>query len=511
MNILIVEDEIKTLNHICIAIQKLFPNWTIVGNAKNGQEGVQIALSSHPDLIITDIKMPVMDGLEMIRQLIQKDCTSKFIILSGHSDFAFAREALKLGSVDYLLKPFTLNTFKHALESVELTILQEKEILASLPSSFSPQKLFTMILTLQDNAKELYQKEYSKKIDNSYHNFLLLIKSDHTFARDNISKLLDVVASFCSENHLPEAPHYHYRENQEFLFLFHFPVSVKSSCYFDLLKSKIERNILLPFAYYYSQIFQIKNIHLSLEHMRQQISWNLSFPESCVLTDTYISEQIYHPYFYKPEIEHQICKYISSKQYNHALQIFNEFCLSLKKRLYSHSDIRSAMFRLTEAILVTIRTENHSVYEQLDYLEIMNWTKTRLFLSSIQKIITNIFSALENFDQSLRTCSNPIVNRALNIISTDYAQNISLETVAERCNVTYEYLSSLFTKELGIKFTTCLTQYRISQAKKMLSHGTSKIYEVSLHCGYEDVHYFCKVFKKQVGMSPTEYIHHINH
>nr|WP_294668590.1 AraC family transcriptional regulator [uncultured Blautia sp.] len=511
MKILLVEDEIRTLQHISSAITRLFPSWEIVGKAKNGKEGIELALTHLPDLIITDIKMPVMDGLMMIRHLIQSNCSAKFMILSGYSDFQYAREALKLGSVDYILKPFTLDSFKQAMESAEAGILQENEMKSSLPSSFSLQKLFTLILTLQDTAREPYLKEYSRRINNNFCSYLLLLKADHSIPKEQLNILYDIISAECLQQKIKEAPHFSNKIEQDILVFFHIPPFSSISVIIERIRQKISKTISLPFAFYVTPIHQIEELTLAVEHMRKQIYWNLSFSEPCVLTDKYISEKNYFSYHYDITLEKKICSCIASQNIAAAADSFEIFCSSFSKRLYTHSDIRTSIFRLTEAILFTIRSENYSIFESLDYLKIMDWSKKIMFLSSYMDIMYSVFQQLECFQKKLNTCNNPIVNKALGIIISDYAQNISLESVADRCNVTYEYLSSLFTKELGVKFTAWLTQYRISQAKKLLTEKSIKISEVSAQCGYEDVHYFCKVFKKQVGMSPTDYIRYINH
>ena len=101
--------------------------------------------------------------------------------------------------------------------------------------------------------------------------------------------------------------------------------------------------------------------------------------------------------------------------------------------------------------------------------------------------------------------AHPLIRKVIKIVDQEYKTELNLEELARRVNVTPEYLSSLFVKELGVKFTTYYTQKRIESAKNMLKSGNCKVYEVAHEHGYEDVKYFCKVFKKYVGISPREY------
>ena len=143
MKILIVEDEIKTLNGIEGLIRQLGEPYHVVGKARNGLEGIELALLENPDLIMTDIRMGEMDGLEMIKQLNDRRFSCKYLILSGYADFQYAREAMTLGSVDYLLKPMTKDMLKEALCKIDGILENEKASIRV--SSFSAQELFERV------------------------------------------------------------------------------------------------------------------------------------------------------------------------------------------------------------------------------------------------------------------------------------------------------------------------------------------------------------------------------
>ena len=105
--------------------------------------------------------------------------------------------------------------------------------------------------------------------------------------------------------------------------------------------------------------------------------------------------------------------------------------------------------------------------------------------------------------------NHPIINKVLQILEKEYQNELQLEDMAQRMNVTPEYLSSLFMKELGIKYTTYRAQIRIDVAKRLLQEGKLKIYEVAEESGFPDVKYFTKVFKKYTGTSPGEYVRNL--
>ena len=105
-NVVIVEDEELVRRGIVTAVNWASVDCAVVGEAAGGTEGIAVIRSSHPDIVVTDIRMPGMDGLEMLRRLREEGCEAKFILLTAYSDFAYAQTAVKLGASDYLLKPF---------------------------------------------------------------------------------------------------------------------------------------------------------------------------------------------------------------------------------------------------------------------------------------------------------------------------------------------------------------------------------------------------------------------
>lgn len=119
MKFVIVEDEIRIREGILRLLPKLDKENEIVGEAENGLEGLEIIRKEKPDVIITDIRMPLMDGLDMLEKLHEEGCDAKAIVLSAYSEFEYARQAIRLGVTEYLLKPIVIGDFSDAVERVK--------------------------------------------------------------------------------------------------------------------------------------------------------------------------------------------------------------------------------------------------------------------------------------------------------------------------------------------------------------------------------------------------------
>ena len=127
MRVVIVEDEIRIREGIVKLLSKTNDEFELVGEADNGKDGLQLLRDLRPDIVITDIKMPQMDGLSMLEQMFEQGINAKVIVLSAYSEFEYARKAMKLGVTEYLLKPITYHDFMQALENVKHQVEKEKK------------------------------------------------------------------------------------------------------------------------------------------------------------------------------------------------------------------------------------------------------------------------------------------------------------------------------------------------------------------------------------------------
>ena len=127
MKVVVVEDEILIREGLCELMRKMFPELVIAGVAGNGREGLSCIEKEQPDLVITDIKMPVMDGLEMLSGMQGKGLFPKVIVLTAYSEFSYAQQAVKLGVCDYIIKPVVVQEFVQTIRKVQNLYEQEKK------------------------------------------------------------------------------------------------------------------------------------------------------------------------------------------------------------------------------------------------------------------------------------------------------------------------------------------------------------------------------------------------
>lgn len=170
MRVVIIDDEVRTRASLIHLLKKLYPSMEIVGEADNGQDGMSLVRDLLPDLAITDIKMPRMNGLDMIEHASQVSERTHFLVLSGYAEFELARRALKLSVADYLLKPVTVNQLKTAIDQIaEKARQQEEGKRAGEQKSGEPEysAIVSYIVNhMKENyAKKLYMEDYAKKLN----------------------------------------------------------------------------------------------------------------------------------------------------------------------------------------------------------------------------------------------------------------------------------------------------------------------------------------------------------
>ena len=141
MKIVIVEDEIRIREGLMKLLERIDQNYQVVGEAENGKAGLELILESKPDLVITDVQMPIMDGLEMLRCLQEKQPLPKVIILSAYSEFSYAQQAIKLGVSEYLIKPIIINELTQSLRSIEQQLAEESNKKGEAPELRSVEEV----------------------------------------------------------------------------------------------------------------------------------------------------------------------------------------------------------------------------------------------------------------------------------------------------------------------------------------------------------------------------------
>jgi len=489
MKVLVVEDELVALEELMDYMSIFAPRHQI-WYAEHGIEGLKIAEHVKPDLLITDIRMPGMNGIELIRAVKIRMPDTSAIIISGYDDFTYAREGLLLGVKDYLLKPIRKKNFIDTVEKV----LQEQE--SSYASKHhSREWAIVKLLNGYDHALE---HEYWKKQE------LLLV----------VSVLGNVEAAYQWEP--DQAVRELDRLNLPAESMIVFP-DLRRRCVLIPIRSPVSSLAMRMWADQvhapehnappFPQTVYVRkkageSLHASymkaLQHLEQQIRLDVPTLEEAT------AERPKHDLARLWDKVRMIEIHISARDMKQLRRELEQIGADLQSMQATMQDIEHFLVDMFTAL--SYKLTNHMQQKIIDWGEFEHFLKS---VSSYPELIEWIFNLLDRFIRHLRRQNlNPseLVQLLMYEVQHAYEYPRSLQQFAKDHHISLSYLSKLFKSEAGVTFSEYVTKVRMKQAQQMLQSSLSiSPAEVAMRLGYEDAKYFSQLFKKWVGMSPSEY------
>lgn len=505
--LLIADDEKNIRDGLKCILDWESLGFTLCGEAANGEEALSAILKNTPSLVLLDIRMPKLTGIDIIRIAREQGYKGRFIILSGYSDFSYAQAAIRYGVEYYLTKPIdedelldAINTIKESLEqehrkSDNIALYREKAkdvILQELITGTWKRDGRTGLSSADFQSMELTSDIYQVVI---YERFGSLPEHKNC----NFADLLNITNS---GNHSFE----HFEEENKNVILLKGSFALKR---FEEFLNQEENPADLFFLTYGRPVKNLDEIYLSYEEASTLIKRRffciqgqntLGYDELPAVTSH--SSQI------SDDKLHEYCDTLTDYlQTNNRKQIAATF-FSLEEYLNNvDSSLESVRLFLTDLFL-RLKENINKIYNSsrisfpsnsavIDHIDHCNYLYEIIFYLSEQ-----VKSVMDSNDNSSR---DSVLDDILYYIDNNYQNNIKLETIAPLFGYNSAYLGKLFTKAIGENFNSYVDHRRIEHSKKLLEQNNIKVYEVSEQVGYKNVDYFHKKFKKYVGISPAEY------
>jgi len=526
LKVFIVEDECLVREGIRDNIEWQKNGFEFVGEAEDGEMALPLIRKTRPDLLITDIKMPFMDGLELSRIVSKEMPETKIFILSGYDDFEFARQAIELHVDRYLLKPITRTSLEEALSQVKEKFEKEQEqknydlqYIHELQNyeQYEMRKFFEEITVGTLKVGEIYTtaEQLGINIDAGCYNLVLFVLQP----QGTSGEYSEVMANF--QEDLFEA----FIDDEQYLLfrcnLMTFAVLVKGDaesiaektkkCISDIASrceglknldwyvaegSPVERLSALPKCY------NDVNGRLSLRHIYPN---KHLFGVGSEATST-ISEDISSLDSLDVEkIDPMITRNFLQTGLESEIERFVENYL---KNL--GTAIQSLMFR--QYILLSTRFNAAIVAKSLGedqdvFLKTLPEINSDMTIEEASTYLTSVFRrVIEVRDAESKSHFNSILKNAIAYIDEHFSdEDISLNTVAKTVNVSANYFSAIFSQETGETFVEYLTKKRMEKAKQLLRQTALRSGEIAFKVGYRDPRYFSFIFRKTVGCTPRDY------
>lgn len=481
--------------------------FTVCGDASNGVDALSQITALNPSLVLIDIRMPKMQGIEVIEAARARGFTGKIIIISGYSDFKYAQSAIRQGVDFYLTKPVDEDELASIIEQVHKSILDEKkttqvlhhyrekakkEILDDLVTGHADIEL---INTAEMNLMaDIYQvviyEQYMRDADTMPYQFseLLRVTNNGSFTFDHILKngknVIILKGTYALDKFQRFLDHYKAIPQKDSpldtLFLA-YGCPVKKLSEISLSYSQAETLISRRFFCKYGQ-HTVGHDALPDFAVRDKTLDNAKMNEYCTIITNYI--QAFNRKMIA-ETLNQITEYLYDVREDiNAVKLFlTDMFLQIKENIN----------RIYSTVTIPFPT-NSEIIESID---------SQFYLYEIMQYLTSQFELIMS---SIGTSSrDSILDDIIFYIDHNFQTNIKLETIAPLFGYNSAYLGKIFSKTVGENFNNYVDHIRIEEAKKLIMQNKLKVYEISEQVGYKNVDYFHKKFKKYVGVSPAEY------
>ena len=530
IKVFLVEDEVIIRSGVKKSINWEQEGYEFVGEASDGELAYPMILKEKPDILITDIRMPFMAGLELSR-LVKKELPDiKILILSGYDEFEYAKKAIKIGVTEYLLKPISAAKLTEVLNAVAETIRQENEEKNLLETYFAEMRenterdkmrLFEKLLMGDLSMGEILEagERFGMNLGASCYKIVLFKilanLENHVYAE----QMVDACSSVEQAASMMEGVYVFQRgvEGWAFLLTAQDEKSMEES-------AKILYQNLKQAMKNYTQLEYFGGIGSTVPRIR---SLKQSFREADrAFAARFVEEAnqiISQKEFEKSQMEEGL-KMQGVVQIGKSREMLQKFLSNgTREEVKAFSDayisrieeenIRSTMVRqyvvIDVCIVILSFCERISSANRLqeEAEELQKMMQKIHSLSEIKKYVVRLLNeAIELRDAESGRRYSDLIAAAKKEIENHYmTEEISLNTVAISVGMSPSYFSSIFSKEAGKTFVEYLTEVRIEKAKEFLMCSSMKTSEIGYEVGYKDPHYFSYIFKKVQGCSPKEY------
>lgn len=523
--LMLVDDEEELRQGIIRRVDWEAIGFTVVGEAENGQMGVELAANVHPDVVVTDIKMPFMDGLEMTRRILENASDTRFIVLSGFDDFEYAQTAITLGAIEYILKPISAEELIAVLQRLHIKMdaaLEEKHNIERLREHYIRSlpllrdQFLTALLQRRTEPAQLREQgvQYGVNLDAPYF-AVARIHCDRGQASDSVlmpqPELIPVSLLEQATESLRD------RCDCE-IFLYDEDVAVVARLQTPALRALLMDTLdnlckstrrflqLHTTVGIGSVVDSCGDIFASARGAQRALEYRGTLGMGrAILIDDIEPNSAWETVYDENEQQQLIAAIKLGTQDD-----VEERLLSLASRCAEQKVSQGTICFYTMQI-VTELTKLIQVYHLAsdtaqgnDYVSLMRadiapellW---RGLISYCQNVNRLIYNGRSDSVKSL-------AERSRQYIDSHYTQcDLSVERLCEQFFVSQSYFSTVFKRENGESFTNYLTNLRMEKAAELLEKTTDKTYVVAGQVGFAESNYFSYVFKKHFGMSPSKY------
>lgn len=513
LKVLLVDDEIITIRMLQDLIDWKKYQLQLIGYAQDGLQAVDMFLKYEPDIVISDIKMPNMTGIELVRKTKALNKETAIILVSAYSDFAYISEAMKMGCSDYILKPIDENELDEALKKVVEKISgqnEQKEIIMKSKTLTRNNLLLSFMKTGAHlnsvmNNKTDYPVNFSSffilKLQLNYHTINEYANMQH------IEKVKTSYISHVIEEVIHQYEHilFDYEEDGWIILLsnvVHEDILTVSEHLKQQLHEYFGINI---FACFSDEIQQFESLPLQYSKLKLLSRYHFYIGSEDIVGYGYNCNESEFNQIRGLNLVNEMEEALLKNNRTFAEKILNEvFYLSKNINPLDLNLVYEMCYQIIVAIKRMIVNKSEQT-EEMAYILKVNFDDLLQYKSviSLKHFMLRTVSVIMGQENQVKY--SDIVETGIDLLQENYNKNISLEEICKQISVSKNYFSFLFKQEVGISVWTYLTELRLNAAKKLLIETDMKNYEIAKQVGYDNPSYFSMLFKNHESMTPREY------
>lgn len=535
--LILADDEEEVRSSILEKVQWKEYGFEQVESAENGKEALELVDKILPDVVITDIKMPYMDGMELAKAIREKYPSTKIIVLTGFDEFQFAQKAIKLNVMEYVLKPISANELIDVLIRVKSRLDQEiaeKENIEALRENYRKslpilkEKFLTSLVTNTLSKEEIEEKSKNYGVDLSGNCFVVAAVSiDHImskYLKDNeiheglyrekeLLKfaVLNMVEETVNKYNLGTS----FFDNEHIVVLGNFKETTRTEAIKQMgasmeeIRQNVQRFLKVTVTIGVGNVFyDVVSVSRSYEDAVTALDYKLFMGNNKVIFIEDIEPKSRNRIIFDEIKEHSLASSIKLGSMEEVEATIDTLFEKVNDFNTSYKDYQVYLIEILTTILKTARNSdadideifgtNHNLFSELtrksNKEEVISWLKEISIL------------VMKHIAKNRQDTCELIVEQAKNYVAENYhSSDISINSVCDYLHISATYFSFIFKRGTKMTFINYLTQVRMEAAKELLRTTNMKSFEIADKVGYLEPNYFSYSFKKKFQVSPSEY------
>ncbi|GAF65487.1 putative response regulator [Bacillus sp. TS-2] len=512
MKVLLVDDNYQMLEFIHDCIPWTEKGLEVIGLCENGFEALELARDHMPDIVLTDIDMPHMNGLQLIEEIRKLNPDIQSLIISCHDDFKYAQKALKLLVNDYMIKEtIDPNSLMEALEKMIANITGKKSLVKQNKMLLKKQWLRELVDASIHNETEWIAKSKRFNIDLENKSYIPVIGCVRN--RNNMLKqfkseelIMHKVDNLAKEGNMSGFIYDHY----QMCWFIQDSNCIKVNMYdyirdsLSKLQEDLEKNTGIKIAFIYSKpASTICELQKSIQKMTQiKHEWFYIEESVCAIENiqgVFSTDNIFAHF---PTIVDELKKLVYVEDKSIIERAVNNWIDLLKHHKFHPEVIKSWL----NNILVTIQLNNPFVQSKNQYNDLFHSEINSIeHIEQLRDYVCHYIKGIIDYIQSEGKSERHEIWEAKKYVETHINERITMEGVAQHLYMNSSHFSRIFKKETNETFIEYVTKLKMKKAVDYLKNTNKTVEEISYRLGYENTSYFIKLFKKTNVLSPLEY------